>query len=108
MMNGASTAFGGTCRSTSGYRTGSVSTGFPDGRATRLIVIPLQNEPYASQARPEASTARFGSIAFTVSPVRDRVTRPRSVQWYRRLDGSSVGDVMSPMTELFEPKVEAA
>src|SRR5258707_2518749 len=56
----------------------------------RLILIPSQKLPKASQARPSSSIIKFGSIALKLSSARERKTSPRSTQRKSELFGFRV------------------
>src|ERR1700744_941566 len=98
----------GEAFSASEYTVGALFAGLPVVLSSRSSLIPLQNEPNDSHLPPEASVTSDGSIALSSSAVVVRNTSPSSVQWYFGLRGSSVGVVASPMTELFDPKLEPA
>src|ERR1700744_3480437 len=98
----------GEAFSASEYTVGELLAALPLVLPSRSSLIPLQNEPNDSHLLPAASVASDGSIALSSSAGVVRNTSPSSVQWYCGLCGSSVGVVASPMTELFDPKLEPA
>ena len=87
-------------------RGASALMSLPVSGMSSLSLIPDQNEPKASQARPSDASIRNGSMALKSSPCFDITTMPRSCQPSPGFKGSNAVLVMSPIALALSPKLD--